>query len=156
MIQRIQTLYLIAATICIAIVLSLPLYRFLVVGEEFALHVFGIKSTSNTEIMMQSPYMGVLAVICALLPLVTIFVFRRRILQMRLCMGAMILTFALQLFVCYYIWHTDSVVDGFSVDVSAAISLTAVLPLVAIVLLWLAYRGIFRDEMLVRSVDRIR
>lgn len=156
MIQRIQTLYLLAATVCIAFVLSLPLCRFLVVGEEFALYAFGIKSATNAEIMMPSLYMGILAVICALLPLVAIFLFRRRILQMRLCMGAMILTFALQLFVCYYIWRSDSVMEGFAANVSAAISLTAVLPLIATLLLWLAHRGIFRDEMLVRSVDRIR
>ena len=85
------------------------------------------------------------------LALVNIFLFRRRALQMRLC------TFCIILLVGWYAALVafayilgDGLVGEFRPQLWAAI------PAINAILLYLAFRGILRDEMLVRSLDRLR
>ena len=52
----------------------------------------------------------------------------------------------------YYIIHVYKLVDADSMTTKILL----LFPLIAIVLTWLAIRGIVKDEALVRSVDKIR
>ena len=57
---------------------------------EFGLYAFGLK-TAGGEVVQSTVYMGVLLALACALPLVTIFLFRRRLLQIRLCVVEMVL-----------------------------------------------------------------
>jgi hypothetical protein len=78
----------------------------------------------------------------AILSVVTIFLYRRRILQARLCLCGLLLVFA---------WYV-----GIAVTEGTISSTTEVLPMVNAILIFLARKGILDDEKLVRATDRIR
>jgi glucan phosphoethanolaminetransferase (alkaline phosphatase superfamily) len=97
---------------------------------------------------------GVLA-LAALVPLVSIFLFRRRMVQARL-LGA---EFALLLggagMMAWYVLSTwRSVVEP--VADNYFFSFFPALLIVALVANWAALRGVLRDEIMVRAADRIR
>ena len=162
MIQRIQTIYLFVLTALMAAVLFTPLARFLGGTEEFRLMAFGVKSLgepaglgADSLYVASTLYMGILVVLSTLLPLVNIFLYKRRWLQIRLCMVEIVLLVGVQIFVCYYIFKAWHSVAGFEIH-SVSYSLVDIFPLIGIVLAYMAMRGIIKDETLVRSLDRIR
>ena len=128
MIQRIQTVYLL---ICLVLTVVCIYFEFSSASHPWAL----------------TAIMGITGVF----ELMGIFLFRRRALQMRLC------TFCIILLVGWYAALVafayilgDGLVGEFRPQVWAAI------PAINAILLYLAFRGILHDEMLVRSLDRLR
>jgi hypothetical protein len=98
--------------------------------------------------------MGILLVLTAILPLVTMFLYKRRMLQIRLCAVNIVLLIGVVVFVAIY-YYLNSILDGAEFT-ARSFSITAIFPLLSLILTYLAARAIFRDEMLVRSLDRIR
>ena len=94
MIQRIQTLYLLLAAGLVACAAFLPLASFASGGEEFRLYAFGLR-TADGETVQSTLYMGILLALALVLPLTTIFLFKRRMLQFRLGVVEMILLLSL-------------------------------------------------------------
>ena len=87
--------------------------------------------------------------------MVTIFLFRRRLLQIRLCVVEMVLLLgSLVMEGVYYFlsWRVFSDLSFHTQGFKPAI----VLPLVCLLFAYLAARAVFRDELLVRAADRIR
>jgi len=153
MIQRIQTLYLFIVVALTATTLFAPLAWFAGEAGEFGLYAFSLKAEG--EAVQSTVYLGLLLSLACLLPLVTIFLFRNRMLQLRLCVAeAVLLVGAVVMEAIYYflgsrvfagqLFHTQ----GFKPAIA--------LPLVCLLFIWLACRAIFRDELLVRGADRIR
>ena len=91
----------------------------------------------------------------ALLPLVTVFLYRRRLLQIRLCVAEMVLLVGSAVMEGIYYYLGSRVVSELSFS-THGVGISIVLPVVSLLFAWLASRAIFRDEVLVRSVDRIR
>lgn len=143
MIQRIQTVYLLIAAILLALMFFLPLGHVAAAGAPARLMLLGDDST------LAAIAAGVLAGTVAL-DLVAIFGYRNRKRQKRLCHVLIVL-----LVVYAGLW-TARVVPLAQAAPGWSLSVAAVFPLVAIVLVWLARRGIVRDDKLVRSLDRIR
>ena len=56
----------------------------------FELHAFALE-TADGETLHHTIYLGILLVAACLLPLITIFLYRRRMLQIRLCCVEMVL-----------------------------------------------------------------
>ena len=145
MIQRIQTLYLL-----VVVTLFVPLAWFGVGGERYDLYAFALRSADGAAVLRAPVYTGIaLAAACAL-PLVTIFLFRRRMLQVRLCVVEMVLLAGAETMLAAYFFFGHGVADFQGLKPVAA------LPLVGVLFAWLAARAIFHDELLVRSLDRIR
>lgn len=154
MIQRIQTLYLLVVTALMAVVLFAPLAWFGGEAGEFELHAFALEATGG-ETVQSTVYMGIVLALACVLPLVTIFLFRRRLLQIRLCVVEMVLLLgSLAMEGVYYFlsWRVFSDMAFHTQGLKPSIAL----PLVCMLLTYLALRAIFRDEMLVRAADRIR
>ncbi|MDE5694732.1 MAG: DUF4293 domain-containing protein, partial [Alistipes sp.] len=84
MIQRIQSLYLLAVSVFMAVALFAPLAWFAGDAGEFRLHAFALREVGG-ETVHSAVYMGVLFVLAGVLPFVSVFLFRRRLLQIRLC-----------------------------------------------------------------------
>ena len=154
MIQRIQTLYLLVVTALMAVVLFTRLAWFAGAGEEFGLYAFALKGADG-EVLHSTIYLGILLVLSAVLPLVTIFLYRRRMLQIRLCVVEMVFLVGCAIMEGIYYYLGCRVVSSLEMH-AQGLSAPIVLPVVGLLFAWLALRAIFRDELLVRSVDRIR
>jgi len=173
MIQRIQTVYLaLAAILCIAC-LCLPVARFTdQVGEECAtmynlwIHVPAPIGATITTMASDTPVLAAEAegdhvftpwALFALLVLTTtaeilcIFFYRQRLAQSRLALLCSILLIGWYVLYCAF----AIVIPG---DTGTHFLPTpwAAFPAIACILCYLAFRAILKDEMLVRSLDRLR
>lgn len=134
--QRLQTLYLVLAA---ALLISLFWSDAAVVigpGGE-------VEPIRYTE---KLPYLVLLSVAAAG-TLLALLSFRHRMFQLRVAAAAMVVTFGLQGWLAW---------DYFSADSSIVFRYTAVFPLVAGILMILAIKGIYADELMVRSASRLR
>ena len=154
MIQRIQTLYLLAAAALLAVTIFTPIAVFTAAGTELSLSAFAF-ADAGKENVQSTLWLGITLVLSALLPLIIIFLYKRRQLQIRLCGVELVLLLGDIAFIVIYYLLSARAVEGFEFAASS-LRIGAVMPLVAIVLVAMAMRAIFRDELLVRSLDRIR
>lgn len=155
MIQRIQSLYLLVVTALMAVTLFCPIAKFNVEGEEVILSAFGVSDTVGVLSSMPV-WMGVMLAASTLLPLITIFLFKRRMLQIRLCgveVALLVGDIALMAFYIYKLYANFFENIEWS---NLIIGVPVVMPIASIVLTVLALRATLRDELLVRSLDRIR
>ena len=151
MIQRIQTLHLL---IVMAVTLFAPLAWFAGDAGEFRLYAFSLQ-TSAGEAVQSTVYMGVVLALACVLPFITIFLFKRRLLQIRLCVVEIVLLIGSAVMeAAYYFlsWRVFSELSFHTQGFRPAIAL----PLVCLLFAYLAARAVFRDELMVRAADRIR
>lgn len=135
--QRLQTLYL-----CIATGLIVALFFSV---KAFTLGPGGVHSVELTYIKY-TPYLIILILI-TILQLLAVFTFNARVFQMRTAVLSAILMIALQAWIG---------VDYFTADKEWIFKFTAVFPLVAAILNFIAARLILRDQLLVESVSHLR
>ena len=152
MIQRIQSLYLLISSILGVVCLSLPLGYFTTVqGERFAyLYNLWIRQAATGQHEFYPWALFAILVIAPALTLMDILLFRQRALQMR------VITLCIILLIGYYVWLAFIIFTGYGEALSFTPKITAALPFVCIVLDYLAFRNILKDDMLVRSLDRLR
>ena len=147
MIQRIQSLYILISAVLIGFLFALP-FAELAAGNK--LYLFNIKGIIHDGHVEQNGLpITIFVGIILLLHVVDLFLFKKRILQMRIlvfCILLMLGLFGMFYFFTYYSFS--------GTDVSFNISI--VFPLIAIILDYLAIRNIGKDEALIRSIDRIR
>lgn len=154
MIQRIQTVYLVVATVLMALSLILPVAVFLVSGVEYDLGAFSLHS-EEVSIYYPVVWMGSILAAATALPLVTIFLFKKRTLQIRLCAVEAVLLIGSLVFMAIFYFCSDSIFSGLDVQ-NEYFGMGAIMPILSLILVILAARAIFKDEVLVRSLDRIR
>ena len=135
--QRLQTLYL-----CIATGLIVALFFSV---KAFTLGSGGVHSVELTYIKY-TPYL-ILLILITILQLLAVFTFNARVFQMRTAVLSAILMIALQTWIG---------VDYFTADKEWIFKFTAVFPLVAAILNFIAARLILRDQLLVDSVSHLR
>lgn len=135
--QRLQTLYL-----CIATGLIVALFFSV---KAFTLGPGGVHSVELTYIKY-TPYL-ILLILVTILQLLAVFTFNARVFQMRTAVLSAILMIALQAWIG---------VDYFTADKEWIFKFTAVFPLVAAILNFIAARLILRDQLLVESVSHLR
>jgi len=147
MIQRIQTAYLLVAGLLVASLYKLN-FAELVVNGEF--HVFNAQGIFKGETLVFNglPVMIFIGLI-VLLHLVAIFMYKKRIRQIRLVVFTIILLLGLFGLFFYFAYA------GFN-DAKVAYKIPMAFPLIAVILDYLAIGAIGSDEALVRSLDRIR
>jgi hypothetical protein len=147
MIQRIQTVYLLVAGLLTATLFKLDFAEILVNDE---LHIFNAKGIFSGENMIFDglPVMVFIGLI-TLLHFVAIFMYKKRIRQIRLVVFTIILLLGL---IGLFFYFTYAAFNSPQV----AYKVPMAFPLVAIILDYLAIRGIGKDEALIRSLNRIR
>lgn len=152
MIQRIQSLYLLVALVITSVLFSMDLAKLANETGLFRLTVDGVYSIdSEVRLVMPAYALTSLLIADVALLLIIIFLFRKRILQIRLAAMGMVLLAGLSGMI-YYFGKTASKELGAELSFTWAI----VLPLVSMVLVFMAIKAIGRDEALIRSIDRIR
>ncbi len=162
MIQRIQTLFLLAVAGCMGAYLFLPI--FLKVSEDgiqkmtldsFGLYTWTANSDGSWDLLThQYPYyIAIPAVISILVVFYSIFQYKNRLLQIKL--GALIaLLIMLAVGTAVFILLKNEM--NFNPGVKGDYQIGFFIPLAALIFNSLANRFIRRDEKLVKSVDRIR
>jgi len=142
------------AAALLAATVFMPLAYFACGTDEFTLNAFALKDAVGATVQ-STVYMGILLSLSAILPFVTVFLFRNRLLQMRLCVAETVLLVGSMIMSGIYYYLS---VRAFSSAefVAKGVNAAMFFPLAATVFVLLALRAIFRDEMLVRSADRIR
>ena len=160
MIQRIQTVYLLVATILMSLTLFCPLATITDGTYEIVLSAFGVTGipesfgTFNSQLPL---YLGALLLLPTLLPIVIIFLFKKRMLQIRLCVSELVLQLGSLAFIGIYCYRLhDAITSSVKADWLFTLGWASIMPIVAMILVGLAIRGIAKDEALVRSLDRIR
>jgi len=127
----------------------------LLVGENpiFIFRYRGIyELADNAEMMtIKSLPLAVLFGIILIINLVSIFLFKNRMLQMRLSIFNIMLMLGSIGLAYYYIYIAFN-----ELNATVHYSFTAIIPVISAILTYLAFRGIKKDEKLVKSLDRIR
>jgi hypothetical protein len=147
MIQRIQTLYLFLAAV-IAAVLSFynpGLWRAKLVNNSYQYFT----GQSSYKYFVITMIIIALAVVC-------IFLFKKRPLQFRLTVLNLLLSIALIVIQYFMIKAEAEKLQASNMLASSTYLPAAFLPIIIVVLLFLAARGIRKDEKLVKSLDRLR
>ena len=83
--------------------------------------------------------------------LVTIFLFKKRFLQIRLSIVNIVLLGGYYALLFIYLWQA-----GVQLDAKWYLKIVTAFPLVSIVLTFMSLRAIGRDEALIKSLNRIR
>lgn len=150
MIQRIQTLYLLAVVALGLALIWLPVVQLVTPEEAVTLQVWELSALGG------APLQGLwgLLLTTALIPLlafIDIFLYKKRILQARLNIFLVMLCLGYYGVLALYIWLAT-----LSMNVEWHILPYASFPLICLVLTLMATRRILKDEALVRAADRIR
>ena len=158
MIQRIQTIYLLVATICSVVCLSLPIGRYvddgLLTARLYNLCILQVDNSAEHVFSFAAVPLFVILLLAVVISLYTIFMYRNRKLQMRLCSFSSLLVIG-----WYIVYAVLAKLWGGSIDVTSlsfAPGVGAALPAVALIFNLMARRAINADEQLVRAADRIR
>ena len=151
MIQRKQTLFLVLAIILSVTCLCMPIGILEPIGMCIPTVIWNLGTVVPGSGMQFSnwPLLAFLAV-SVVLEIIAIFTYHRRMLQAKLCCWSFVLCLAW----CAY--FAVSILNGFGKSYTFHLQFAACLPLVAIIALVLARRGVIQDEKLIRSADRIR
>jgi hypothetical protein len=162
MIQRIQTLYLLVVAVLMTMTVLMPLGTLSQDNYEVVLYAFGvtgIPEAAGTFDSFVPLLLGCLLLLPTLLPIVIIFLFKKRMLQLRLCVSEIVLLLGSLAFIgiyCYRLHESLESLESVGGDWLFTLGFASILPIISIILTCLAIRGIAKDEALVRSLDRIR
>lgn len=151
--QRIQSVYLFLALIATTTCLSLPLCVFEPVGMGGSTVMYNLWKITpeGTADFSVWPLFVLLLITCPIC-LVTIFLFKNRKLQAKLCVVNIILNILWLAYGAFIIFGEKANPECGGIKLAFG----ACLPIVAIILYALARHSINKDEKLVRSMDRIR
>jgi len=147
MIQRIQTVYLLAAGLLTASLFKLDFADLLLNNELYTFNVAGI--IKGDETYLDGLSVMIFTGLITLLHLVAIFLYKNRIRQIRVVVFTIILLIGLFGLFFYFIFAGMP-------EARVVYNIPMAFPLIAIILDYLAIRTIGKDEALVRSLNRIR
>jgi len=138
MIQRIQTIWLLLAAIFAAVTFRFPFYT----GERLVENIAStIDLNATTNI-----WLSILTVVAGAIAFVNIFLFDNRKLQLKLCyLGIFVTVILLVLYFLELVHFTKG-----------SVSLWCLFYFGILAFYILAARGIWRDEKLIKSMDRLR
>ena len=152
MIQRIQTVYLLLAIVALVICMVLPVGTFVIPKMGVVMEFMNNGVRINGEMQDVSPWgMFAILLLSSIIGLATIFLYKNRMLQIRLTVFSSILLIG------YYVTF---VVFAFTLknkfEAQYEVAWAICLPLIAVILNYLAIRAIGKDEVMVKAADRLR
>jgi hypothetical protein len=172
MIQRIQSIYLLIVSVLMMFLLVLPIAEIAVERKEVSNEKetvdikeiviyknYGAKIYSKDKSKTFYSTWPVTALTCVigLISFISIFLYTARIMQIRLCIFNILLLVGLSGLTYYYFIAIKKqiIISGLSV-IEHAFQLSVIFPVISIIFTFLAYRAIRKDELLVRSYERLR
>lgn len=157
MIQRIQSI-LLALVVIIGILASfMPILGFVSYDATYIMNLYKTVAENDvTNIIAKNMGVGVLQGVIQLLALVIIFLYKNRQLQMKLA-KLNILLIALE--IAAIVMYSDvvkTVIGPTANDVVVSFKFGAIIPVISLILTYLAIHFIKKDDKLVRAADRLR
>ena len=154
MLQRIQTVYLLIIVALTIATLVLPLAVLQYGDQLLSFDATGLSTmTAQPELIYPAWGLFILTAVIAIIALVTIFLFRKRVLQIRLCIFNALLMLGFYALLAFFAWTIKNQLGG---EVSMTVKIALSFPIINLILDYLAIRNIGADEALVRSLDRLR
>jgi FtsH-binding integral membrane protein len=155
MLQRIQSIYLLFASLVLFALFIFPLAHGIYVdGKLVSVMVTGVYETVNGQDKHIHDFLplAIATVVAGLVPLVIIFLYKSRKQQIALCYAAVLVLIG------YSFWMAQTVkqVVGDITLEYKNMGIGLFLTSLSIVLIIFAVKAIQRDEKLVRSADRLR
>jgi hypothetical protein len=156
MIQRIQSLYFFLASACLGILMFAPLYSAEYQDVKYDVFIGGLlrRKGNLEEVISSNPALFAVLILLLLMPLIAIFLFNNRKLQLRIGSSAM-LSYTIFVFVLAASIN-DSMKLAPEVSSQGHYNWGLILPFISVILLFMANRAIKKDEALIRSADRLR
>jgi hypothetical protein len=149
MIQRIQSLYLLLASVAGFGQFGLPYLRAEAGSPATAQPVFADLSLTPTD----NPGLIGLCILVGIVSLAAVFLFKNRQLQARITTGALLCSVLLAVLLAFTVQQlTAQGQPNSGIQYQAGLAL----PAVSALFQWLAGKAIRKDEALVRSMDRLR
>lgn len=143
MIQRIQSLWLLLSALIITLLSRLPIYT-------------GTLGDGTVKQLMTAErlHMMILSLLLIILPVIAIFLFKNRSGQKQLIWIHILLNLLMILF--FYVAKGAFADDQNPTFVSSRYGIAVVIPVLSIILDFMAYKGIRKDEKLIREADKFR
>ena len=145
MIQRIQSVWLLLAGIINALLFYFCLFK----AHEL---INNVDTITYVRINDRFPLM-MLALACIVLPIATIFNFKKRKQQRTMVFFCLLANIS---FITTALMQVGNYTNKTPVPTNGSYGAGIVLPVIAIIFLIMAIRGINKDEKLVRAADRLR
>lgn len=149
--QRIQTVWLVLAFAAMIALLFLPIGIFATPQGKWIMYNWSTRPLAGDGTVMNHWGLFVLALIIALLSLFIVFLYKKRKLQMRLTMLGMLLSAG---YLVYYMVEVAKLTN--TLKAISGFKFALALPIITIILLFMARRAIRKDEVLVRKSNRLR
>jgi cytochrome bd-type quinol oxidase subunit 2 len=141
MIQRIQSVWLLLAALLMGLMFRMPIYKgVLATGEEKKL------------LVGQNYLLFIVAGVLVVFPLVTLSLFKNRKSQKSL----ILLSILINLVFIGLIWMEVSDFTTSHTFTSSVYQIASVIPIICVVLLFLAFGAIRKDEKMIREAERLR
>ncbi|MCE5204565.1 MAG: DUF4293 domain-containing protein [Porphyromonadaceae bacterium] len=150
MLQRIQSLFLLLAAAAMLVASATPLAFFMYNGDKVIFEAMGVYI--NKTLNDSTWGLFVLGMVSSILSLITVFLYKQRMLQIRLSVFNILLMIGFYLyfgFILYKLFPVESL--GFQ-----KVGVGIIMPVIALILTILAIRNIGADEALIRSLNRLR
>lgn len=144
MIQRKQSIWLLLSAACILLGFIFP-YGQTAAGSP------PLWLSAKTDLPTT-----IISICSAVLAAFTIFQFKNRSLQIKLCAGVIFLNIVLmawEIFHTYFSAGENIMIIGLS---GTTLFIGIIIPVISIFFTWLAWKGIQHDEKLIRDTDRLR
>ena len=157
MLQRIQTIFLVFVVILGILFSFLPALGFTGFEIEYIMNAYKTTLEGNDEVViLKNMGVGVMQGLVFFVALVTIFLYKNRTLQIKL--GKLnILLISLQ--IAAIVMYSDTVKTAMgesTKDIIVSFKIGSFIPVISLILTYLAIRFIKKDENLVRAADRLR
>ncbi len=172
MIQRIQTLYLFVVVVLFATMVATPLLDFKINNVKldvenkeqakpdvkvtkdvkvYQMTYKGIVDKESGDMLISTSLVTLYEVIVAVIALITIFLYKKRTSQIKLTIFNMVLQVGFYVVVAVYMYTAYKYANT-----DFDFHLPIVFPLISLILSYLAFRAIVKDDLLVKSLGRVR
>jgi hypothetical protein len=155
MIQRIQSLYLLLTTLLSLLFLKSGFLTFInKSGTLMKLSLLGITSSiggNNFELVEKTSPLLIYILVIPVISLITLLIYKKRAIQSRLALFLIFFTSGLIVLILYYAYYVNT-----KYGAEIIIRFTMVIPLLILIFSIFAYKGIRKDDDLVKSYDRLR
>lgn len=140
------------ALIIMGLMFFFPVLRFIDPDSNtYELIYLGVINIEKGNYIIKAIPLTILLVVIVLLLLITIFSFKKRILQLRLSVFSILLMLGSVGLIYFYSLQAQAKIGGETFYLYPVI-----FPVASAILAFLAFKGVKKDEELVRSYDRIR
>jgi magnesium-transporting ATPase (P-type) len=156
MIQRIQSLFLFLSFIACILCFIFPIATFWSEEGSYEMFITGLNPLfpGEASFSINTLPLSLIAGITAILSLLTIFLYKKRMLQMKIIRFGIMLCIVLVLLILFF--YVPEIEELTKVEADYLSETGIYFPLAALILLLLANRFIRKDEKMIRAADRLR